>query len=530
MRSVFEQIKDRINLVEYIGKYIRLRPVAGKYVGLCPFHTEKTPSFHVDGTKQLFHCFGCNCGGDLFEFYMRYNNVDKKEALRALADLAGVSLTSTPIREKSQLDIVSAYFAQHLANDANVQQLLRERGVSAESIAKFSIGLAPDASTIGRFLKEKNLNLASYGFNDYSWKMFENRIMFPIYDANSMLCSFGGRVYKPGDKRAKYINGSASKSFIKSQILYGLNFTKRLKPIYVVEGYLDVIIMQQHGYYAVAPMGTAFGVEHLAAVLERTDEIIIAMDGDVAGRKSAMKTALMALENLKVDSQIKFIDFPQGYDAASYLHQFQSLEKLRQYHLYEYIFLFEYALLVNMTPEKSAQGYKNLMALASKIKDSVLKSEYRKKWKDLWWNRNKKVQELATIPHENHISLLLFKYILLYPDILDAVSEHFARLPIEALFKQNSQALALYTEQLMHLLNHEDLNIDFQQQIMNVQLVEDIHSASDALAAWHKIAAHIEQLADNDRERHVNALQQSFCQTEWEKFKQWIAANEPKDE
>lgn len=530
MRSVFEQIKDRINLVEYISKYIRLRPVAGKYVGLCPFHTEKTPSFHVDGAKQLFHCFGCNSGGDLFEFYMRYNNVDKKEALRALADLAGVSLTSASIREKSPLDILSGYFTQHLASDARVQQLLHERGVSSDSIAKFSIGLSPDALAIGRFLKERNLNLTSYGFNDYSWKMFENRIMFPIYDANGMLCSFGGRIYKPGDKRAKYINGAASKSFVKSQILYGLNFTKRTLPIYVVEGYLDVIIMQQHGYHAVAPMGTAFGAEHLAAVLERTNEIIIAMDGDAAGRKSAMKTALMALENLKTDSLIKFIDFPQGHDAASYLQQSSGLEKLRQYHLYEYIFLFEYASLINTTPEKTAQGYKNLMALALKIKDSVLKSEYRKKWKDLWWNRNKKVQELATIPHENHIPLLLFKYILLYPDILDAISEQFARLPVDALFKQNAQGLALYTEQLMHLLNHEDLNSDFQKQIMNVQLIDEVHSASDALAAWHKIAAHIEQLADNDRDIRVNALQQSFCQTEWEKFKQWIESNEPKDE
>ena len=215
MINVFEQIKDRINLVEYVSRYVKLRPIGGSYFGVCPFHVEKTGSFSVDGKKGVFHCFGCQAGGDIFEFYMKYNNVDKKEALRALSALAGVSFsTGLSTRKKQTLDILADYFVQHLEQSDVVKKILSDRCVDKKSIEKFKLGLAPDSSSIQRFLKENQLNLENYGFNDYSWKMFEHRIIFPIYDVNADICSFGGRVYKTNDMRAKYVNGPAPTSRI----------------------------------------------------------------------------------------------------------------------------------------------------------------------------------------------------------------------------------------------------------------------------------------------------------------------------
>jgi len=520
MHSVFDQIKNRLNIVEYISKYVRLRMSGGRFFGLCPFHAEKTGSFSVDGTKGIFHCFGCQAGGDIFEFYMKYHNVDKKEALRALAQMAGVSL-SERTQKKNALDLLCEFFEKNLSQPTH--KLLESRGVTEESIKKFRIGISPDSASIMKFLNENKLSLSSFGFNDYSWKMFEHRIIFPIFDTNGSVCSFGGRIYKPNDTRAKYINGPASENFIKSQTLYGFHLTRSYAPIYVVEGYLDVIIMHQHGLLAVAPMGTAFGDGHLKMVLEKSREIIVAMDGDAAGRKSSLKIAYMAIEELQPEMEIKFIDFPDSHDPASYLNQHHALTQLKQQMLYEYIFMAEYVATPN--PQKAAQIFKKLMFLAAKIKDTVLKSEYRKRWKDLWWNRDKRIQEIATVPSENHIPLLLFKYILMYPDILDEVAEHFARLSVNNVYKDSAQS-SVYSEQLMRLLNNEPLDEDFIARIDSIHLIEEIANRADALAAWHKVATHIQQMGNQEEHERASALQENFSESEWEKFKQWMAQKE----
>lgn len=534
--NLFEQIKSRLNLAEYINKFVHLKHIGGRYLGLCPFHSEKTPSFYVDYAKNLYHCFGCNDGGDIFDFYMKYHHVDKKDALKALANLAGVSIPSSS-KKKCDLDILNDFFTQQLAQNKKALEFLHLRGVSAESIRKFQLGYAPDYLSIIDFIKANDLELADFGFTNSVLRMFSNRIIFPIYDHVGRLISFGGRIFGSdrileNSETAKYINGPASKYFEKSKILYSMQFHKKSQALYIVEGYLDVILMNQAGYNAVAPMGTSFTIDHLTNIFSQTHEIIIAMDGDNAGRKSALKIAHLMFDILIPEYSIKFIEFPDGEDPASYLlsHNFDQAKFncLKQMQLYEYIFLYEYLLYsaqIKKTPEAAAIVLKKLMALAQKIKDPALRSEYRKQWRDLWWNKDKKIEALIKIPHADiyldtsleHMVLLLFKYILLYPEIFGEVAQKLIKLPLK------DKEFKMFEEYSRLLLNNQPLDEEIMKKLEIIRIVPYLNK-EEIVREWYKIASYIEEIMANEDKK--NMLLENFSEATWQNYKQWIENKE----
>lgn len=311
--ELIEEIRSRSDIVDVISGYVKLKRKGSSWFGLCPFHNEKSPSFSVSRDKQMYYCFGCGAGGNVFTFLMEYENFSFVEALQFLADRAGIKLPqqeySKEARQeadlKSQLlkihkEAAQFYFYQLKSqNGKTAYQYLLDRGLSRETIVHFGLGSASRYSgALYRYLKEKGysdelliqtglfLQDEKRGMYDKFW----NRVMFPIMDVNNRVIGFGGRVM--GDGKPKYLNSPETKIFDKSRNLYGLNFARssRKKSLIACEGYMDVIAMHQAGFdNAVASLGTALTAAQASLMKRYTDEVLLLYDSDEAGRKAAVR-------------------------------------------------------------------------------------------------------------------------------------------------------------------------------------------------------------------------------------------------
>ena len=311
--ELVEEVRMKNDIVDVVSGYVKIQKKGSSYFGLCPFHNEKSPSFSVSPGRQMYYCFGCGAGGNVFTFIMEYENYSFPEAVKLLAEKAGVSLPeaeySEEVRKKESkrarlLEInkeAAKYFFYQLRSERGKSgyQYLRSRELTDETIKKFGLGFANmTSSDLVRYLKGKGYEdkllqeagLASFdekfGMHDKFW----NRVMFPIQDINHRVIGFGGRVM--GDAKPKYLNSPETMIFDKSRNLYGLNLarTSRKNNIILCEGYMDVISMHQAGFsQAVASLGTAF-TEGQAALLKRyTEEVVLAYDSDSAGITAALR-------------------------------------------------------------------------------------------------------------------------------------------------------------------------------------------------------------------------------------------------
>ena len=311
--EVIEEIRMKNDIVDVVSGYVKLQKKGSSYFGLCPFHNEKSPSFSVSQGKQIYYCFGCGAGGNVISFVMQYENYTFQEAVKFLAQKAGVQLPEAEYSEETrkkenkrakllQVNKEAATYFFHQLRSENGRagwQYLKKRELSDETIRKFGLGFANMTSNdLVKFLKSKgyedevirDAGLATFdekfGFHDKFW----NRVMFPIQDINHRVIGFGGRVM--GDGKPKYLNSPETPVFDKSRNLYGLNIarTARKNQIILCEGYMDVITMHQAGFsQAVASLGTAF-TEGQASLLKRyTDEVILSYDSDGAGVTAALR-------------------------------------------------------------------------------------------------------------------------------------------------------------------------------------------------------------------------------------------------
>lgn len=329
-----EEVRDRINIADVIGEYVQLVPAGrGRLKGLCPFHKEKSPSFQVDVEQGYFYCFGCKASGDMFSFVQRQENLSFADSLRKLADRAGVTV-ETRYGEKTSRDLYDVnafaltYFREHL--DGPGLDYFRRRGLSDETIARFELGYAPDgwdgllkrARTRG--VNEKQLLDAGLLSENVEsgrvYDRFRGRVMFPIRDHLGRLSGFGGRVL--GDEKPKYLNTPETEAFKKGELLYGLNLAREAMKseqggaeLIVVEGYMDVIAMQQAGFSgAVATLGTALTAEH-ATLLARlgVSGLSLMFDRDEAG----LKATLSGLDQvLGAKFRVRATSVPNGKDPA----------------------------------------------------------------------------------------------------------------------------------------------------------------------------------------------------------------------
>lgn len=310
--EVVEEVRMKNDIVDVISGYVKLQKKGSNYFGLCPFHNEKSPSFSVSPSKQMYYCFGCGAGGNVITFVMEYENYSFMEALQMLADRAGVALPKQEYSKeaKEAADLRTAlleinrmaanYYYYQLTNPQGEAgyRYLRDRQLSDDTIRHFGLGFANKTSDDlyrylrakgydDRILKETGLvTIEERGAHDKFW----NRVMFPIMDVNNRVIGFGGRVMGAGEP--KYLNSPETKLFDKSRNLYGLNYARlsREKYILICEGYMDVIAMHQAGFTnAVASLGTAFTAQHAALLKRYTDKVVLTYDSDGAGTKAALR-------------------------------------------------------------------------------------------------------------------------------------------------------------------------------------------------------------------------------------------------
>jgi len=342
--TIIEEIRGRLDIVNIVSQYLEIKKVGRNYTGLCPFHAEKTPSFTVSPEKQIYHCFGCQSGGNLFTFIMQIEDLSFPEAVRFLGEKAGVKVEDRNftaeekkaflLKEKMQdlLNTAKKDYEEMLVKDLRGKKAysyLTGRKVNGEAMRAFGLGFAPDAwdGLRGKLQSLKmELELAyrvgvlgkkGSRFYDY----FRGRIIFPIWDHHGRLTGFGGRLIDQGEPR--YLNTPETPLFSKGKTLYGLHLAlphiRREKEAVLVEGYLDVILLHQHGIKtAVAPLGTSLTENHVSLLRGRLESITMVFDGDAGGEKAAMR----GLELLKNEGcRVRVAELPEGMDPADYILQ-----------------------------------------------------------------------------------------------------------------------------------------------------------------------------------------------------------------
>ena len=310
--DIIEEVRSRNDIVDVISSYVKLQKKGGSYFGLCPFHNEKSPSFSVSGNKQMFYCFGCGEGGNVFSFLMKYENMTFSESLKQLADRSGVALPdyqeSSEERQKADLknqifDInkeAARYFHYLLGTEIGgvAREYVEQRGLLKETVTGFGLGFSPmKKDSLYNYFKKKGYEdevLKQTGLFIYDERgvhdRFRNRLMFPIINSNNKVIGFGGRVM--GDGQPKYLNSPETPVFDKGRNLYGFNVAKnsRKNNLIICEGYMDVISMHQAGFnQAVASLGTAFTPGQAMLMKRITKDVLVCYDSDGPGTKAAIR-------------------------------------------------------------------------------------------------------------------------------------------------------------------------------------------------------------------------------------------------
>lgn len=300
-----EALKARLDVVDVVGSYVELKKAGANFKAPCPFHGEKTASFVVSPQKQIYHCFGCGIGGDSVKFVMEYEKLNYPEALEKLADLYNFTLSYTDSKNnkpRSQvMDSLNHWYATLLTSKQTALSYIKERGIYESSVEKFGIGYAPDSNATINYIKSQSFTMAEavemgvVGFDGgRNFARFIERITFPIHSANGSIVGFGGRTIT--GHQAKYVNSPETPFFNKSRLLYAYHHAKqdvyKNNEIIITEGYLDVIMLHQAGFTnSVATLGTALTPEHLPLLRKGEPKVIMAYDGDKAGRAAALKAS-----------------------------------------------------------------------------------------------------------------------------------------------------------------------------------------------------------------------------------------------
>ncbi len=409
MRIPEEQIDDIRNsadVVDIISGYVQLRKRGKNYIGLCPFHNEKTPSFTVSPDKQIYHCFGCHTGGNVFKFLMDYKNISFVESVQEIADYLGIKIKqdSTPFSdENSELEelydinvLAAKYFSNKLlkSDEGEVgRNYFKERNIKTQTQKIFGLGYAePGWDNLLLYLKENNVNLLKakeIGLIDTRddgtfYDKYRGRLMFPILSTNGRVIAFGGRIMNLEEKAAKYINSPESKIYSKRKTLYGLFHSKeeirRIDKALLVEGYMDLISLHQFGIKnVVASSGTALTEEQVQLLSRFTKNITVLFDADAAGQKASMRSIEILL---KKDFDVKLVTLPKGEDPDSFINKFgldefnskiNNAQNFLEYQAYQYELegAFE-------DPTKQADAIRELVKSSALVTDELKRQLFLK--------------------------------------------------------------------------------------------------------------------------------------------------------
>ncbi|MXW07001.1 MAG: DNA primase [Gammaproteobacteria bacterium] len=365
------ELKDRIDAVSLIGDSVELTPSGKSYKGKCPFHQEKTPSFHVYPVDQTYHCYGCGAHGSMIDFVMHQKGLKFPEAVKMLADLVGIPLPPDGKKARfspkelhkfrvlySTLEAAVDYYQKALTERSAGFKYLQTRGIQQEIIENFALGYAPNAFDSIKLALARvdervllDCGLITQSDKGKSYDKFRDRVMFPIRDMRGRTIAFGGRVVST-DQAPKYMNSPQSLVYNKSKCLYGMYEAWRsnvsLSSLIVVEGYMDVIALAQHGIEnVVAPLGTALTLQQIQFMLKYCSEYVLCFDGDDAGATATWRALEHGYSLLKKGQRIRVVRLPKGDDPDSYI----STHGVDQFHD-----------LVERAPNSSAYFFKELRA------------------------------------------------------------------------------------------------------------------------------------------------------------------------
>lgn len=403
--QIIDQVRERTDIVEVISRYIPLRKAGRNYKATCPFHHEKTPSFMVSQAKQIYHCFGCGAGGNVFNFLMKYERMEFPEAVRELAKRAGIAIPASSEQDERanslserlhRINEVTALFYKENqlsgAGSAASRRYLEKRGINQETIEKFKLGYAPKSwDALFNYLKKKGyddalLEKSGLVIRSKDGKLFDrfrDRIIFPISDAKGKIRGFGSRALD--ESLPKYMNSPETPIYNKGSHLYGLNLNwediRDKNSAVVVEGYVDLLTPYKHGIKnIVASLGTALTQDQIALIKRYTNNVIILYDADPAGENATIRSLDLLVEQ---DVKVRVAQLTEGYDPDSFINKFGPGEFRKMLDAARDLFDYKLDLLMGRFDTKTLEGKarvaSEMLPLLSKINNAILQSGYLKR-------------------------------------------------------------------------------------------------------------------------------------------------------
>ncbi|WP_337865423.1 DNA primase [Ignavibacterium sp.] len=399
--SKIEEIRNAANIVDVVSEYVQLRKRGRNYIGLCPFHSEKTPSFTVSDEKQIYHCFGCHNGGNVFKFLMEYKKISFIEAVQELAEQLGIehnyeqSTFEGQTEQEILFDInteVARYFSNNLLNDEEGQiarDYFQKRNIKIQTMRAFGLGYALNGwENLVGFLKQKNIDLEKalqvglIGRNKDGrvYDKLAGRIIFPIFSPNGRVVAFAGRKLRDDDTSAKYINSPESIIYVKGRVLYGLSFAKdeirKLDKAIIVEGYIDLISLYQAGIKnVVAVSGTALTDDQAQLLSRYTKNVVLLFDADTAGITASMRSIEILLRK---DFDVKIATLPSGEDPDSFVNKYgreefeETIKRAENFLEYQTAYYEKQGMFDD--PTKAAEAIRDLVKPVAIIDDELKKN------------------------------------------------------------------------------------------------------------------------------------------------------------
>ena len=405
LQKFLDELRNKISIVDVVSQKVKLTRKGREYLGLCPFHNEKTPSFTVNEAKGFYHCFGCGAHGDIVKFEMEANHLPFMDTLEKLSHRAGLSIPkfskeSSAEQEKRKslyeiMELAAAFYEKnlYLSVGAKALEYFYARGLDDELIKKFRLGYAPNNNGLKAYLSSKGINehdMSELGListpdnkSQTSHDFFRDRVMIPIRDKKGQIIAFGGRIM--GDGQPKYLNSPETPVFNKRKMLYNINFARdegyKAKNFIICEGYMDVIALDKFGFsYSAAPMGTALTEDQIKEAWKIVPEPILCFDGDNAGQKAALRSVERALPILKAGYSLRFMFLPDKMDPDEFLKAKGKDEFLNLMQnttpLMQLLWDKNTKDKPASTPEQKALIEKTLMEEVAKIGDEKVKNYY----------------------------------------------------------------------------------------------------------------------------------------------------------